>query len=78
MIEREKFDIIITDYNMPTISGKDIIDQGLKHNVSKIILISGENPNIEKYSSSVIFYPKPIAIGNFIEDITNCLLSITI
>jgi two-component system response regulator HydG len=68
LISKNTYDTVITDYRMPNFSGKDIIEQSLKYKINQVILISGENPNLEKYTT-VRFYPKPINFESFLKEI---------
>lgn len=68
LIEKEHFDVVITDFRMPKQNGHDIINQCKKQKIKKIILISGEVDYLHQIEN-VIYYPKPINLGNFINDI---------
>ncbi len=81
MTEAEKFDLIITDFKMPSMNGGELIEAVKKSgNVSAqatIFLISGHHAISETESSSfpdVYYFNKPLSIEKMIkkiEEVTN-------
>lgn len=56
------FDVIITDFRMPEVNGKVIIDKALALGKTKIFLVSGEFPEeiLNDYSDRVSLVAKPL------------------
>jgi DNA-binding NtrC family response regulator len=69
------YDVVLTDYRMPEVTGRDIIKEAVSLKIPIIVLISGEFPGGIKneFKDKVAFFDKPIHFDSLFEFIINSL-----
>lgn len=74
-LKSHQYDLVITDYRMPNVSGKDIVDYCLANQINNVVLISGECPEFMQtdYQGKIKFIPKPVHFIEFVKIINNKL-----
>ena len=71
LISQQSFDLVFLDYNMPHLSGEDLIK--LKQDESKIIMITSESSfavDSYKYPQIIDYLLKPVSYDRFAEALT--------
>ncbi len=67
-LEEKKYDFVIFDYNMPELSGIELLKVINRHNPqARKIMVSGYDCLTEKFAKAVgadIFLPKPVTLGD--------------